>query len=120
MKSCWNMDYKKRPNASEIAEFLANSPRLLSPCLDVPLSSVEMNFHDDIDVSEMNQLIPNNINLTENNVTNVTMSNSMHFDNPTYIVAEINKIQKLKKSNKNNCKTSSLNRNQKEENEPFI
>lgn len=119
MKSCWNMDYKKRPNASEIAEFLANSPRLLSPCLDVPLSSVEMDF-DDIDVSEMNQLIPNSMSLTENNVTNVTTSSSMHFDNPTYIVAEINKIQKLKKSNKNTCKPSSSNRNRKEENEPFI
>lgn len=31
-----------RPSASEIVEFLANNPRLLAPCLDVPLSSVQM------------------------------------------------------------------------------
>lgn len=42
MKSCWNLEYKKRPQASEIVEFLANNPRLLAPCLDVPLSSVEI------------------------------------------------------------------------------
>jgi hypothetical protein len=27
---------------SEIVEFLANNPRLISPCLDVPLASVQM------------------------------------------------------------------------------
>ncbi|XP_052896326.1 uncharacterized protein LOC128303424 [Anopheles moucheti] len=42
MKACWNQDYKKRPNASEVSEFISNYPRLLNPCLDVPLASVEM------------------------------------------------------------------------------
>lgn len=42
LKSCWNQDSKMRPAASEIVEFLANNPRLLAPCLDVPLSSVQM------------------------------------------------------------------------------
>ncbi|XP_046995878.1 uncharacterized protein LOC124607652 [Schistocerca americana] len=42
IRSCWNKDYKRRPNASEIVEFLANNPRLLSPCLDMPLASVQM------------------------------------------------------------------------------
>lgn len=27
---------------SEIVEFIANNPRLISPCLDVPLASVQM------------------------------------------------------------------------------
>ncbi|XP_049283544.1 uncharacterized protein LOC125763899 isoform X2 [Anopheles funestus] len=42
MKACWNQDYKKRPSASEVSEFISNYPRLLNPCLDVPLASVEM------------------------------------------------------------------------------
>ncbi|XP_053677809.1 uncharacterized protein LOC128727882 [Anopheles nili] len=42
MKACWNEDYKKRPMASEVSDFIANYPRLLNPCLDVPIASVEM------------------------------------------------------------------------------
>lgn len=42
IRSCWNTDHKKRPQVSEIVEFLANNPRLLTPCLDVPLSSVQI------------------------------------------------------------------------------
>ncbi|KAB0792760.1 hypothetical protein PPYR_14719 [Photinus pyralis] len=42
LKSCWNQDSKIRPTSSEIVEFLANNPRLLTPCLDVPISSVQM------------------------------------------------------------------------------
>lgn len=42
MKACWNSQYKKRPTASEIAEFVGNYPRLITPCLDVPLASVQM------------------------------------------------------------------------------
>jgi len=42
IRSCWNFDHKRRPQVSEIVEFLANNPRLISPCLDVPLASVQM------------------------------------------------------------------------------
>lgn len=45
MKSCWNIDPKRRPQASQIVDFLANSPRLLAPCLDVPLSSVDITYN---------------------------------------------------------------------------
>lgn len=41
IRSCWKQDPKLRPQASEIVEFLANNPRLVTPCLDVPLSSVQ-------------------------------------------------------------------------------
>lgn len=54
MKACWNQDYKKRPNASEVAEFISNYPRLLSPCLDVPLASVQMAETD----SDQFELLP--------------------------------------------------------------
>jgi hypothetical protein len=36
---------------SEIVEFIANNPRLISPCLDVPLASVQMD--DDTEQIEM-------------------------------------------------------------------
>ncbi|GLH00495.1 Insulin-like receptor [Gryllus bimaculatus] len=39
--SCWNKDYKARPHASEIVEFIANNPRLITPNLDVPASAVQ-------------------------------------------------------------------------------
>ncbi|KAJ8686553.1 hypothetical protein QAD02_022347 [Eretmocerus hayati] len=42
MKSCWTVDHTKRPTAPEIVEFLANNPRVIAPCLDVPLSSVQL------------------------------------------------------------------------------
>ncbi|XP_058056866.1 uncharacterized protein LOC131208230 [Anopheles bellator] len=42
LKACWNEDFKKRPSASEVSDFISNYPRLLNPCLDVPLASVEM------------------------------------------------------------------------------
>lgn len=42
MKACWNPHYKKRPTASEISHFISNYPRLVTPCLDVPLASVQM------------------------------------------------------------------------------
>ncbi|XP_012143005.2 uncharacterized protein LOC100883782 isoform X1 [Megachile rotundata] len=42
MYSCWRVDHTKRPTAPEIVEFLATNPRILSPCLDVPLASVQI------------------------------------------------------------------------------
>lgn len=52
MNACWNLSYKKRPTASEVAEFMSSYPRLITPSLDVPLASVqimEMNS-DDLDL----------------------------------------------------------------------
>lgn len=50
IRSCWNIDHKKRPQASEIVALLADNPCLLSPYVDAPLASVategsgEINF----------------------------------------------------------------------------
>lgn len=41
IRSCWTQQSDKRPRASEIVEFLANKPRIISPCIDnVPTLSV--------------------------------------------------------------------------------
>lgn len=54
MNACWNATYKKRPSASEVAHFISQYPRLLSPCLDVPLASVQMPETD----SDQLELLP--------------------------------------------------------------
>ncbi|CRK93996.1 CLUMA_CG007522, isoform A [Clunio marinus] len=41
MSSCFNMDPDKRPDASEIVEFISKSPRMLTPCMDVPKPSLK-------------------------------------------------------------------------------
>ncbi|XP_039299977.1 uncharacterized protein LOC111045716 isoform X1 [Nilaparvata lugens] len=46
ISSCWHIDPKRRPPASEIVVFLANHPKLITPCLDVPLSSVQIEHSD--------------------------------------------------------------------------
>ncbi len=44
LKTCWNMTPTKRPTSSEIVELLSNNPRLISPCIDVPLASVQVKY----------------------------------------------------------------------------
>ena len=39
---CWSHSPTKRPTAREIVELLYNNPRLLSPSIEVPLASVQM------------------------------------------------------------------------------
>ncbi|XP_071449502.1 uncharacterized protein [Hetaerina americana] len=50
LRSCWDLEVKKRMQASGIVDFLANNPRLISPCLDVPLASVQMEDSDQLDI----------------------------------------------------------------------
>ncbi|XP_076168527.1 uncharacterized protein LOC143147294 isoform X3 [Ptiloglossa arizonensis] len=56
MYSCWCTDHTKRPTAPDIVDFLATNPRILSPCLDVPLASVQIEHTGQIEMQ-----------LTENN-----------------------------------------------------
>lgn len=51
------MDHTKRPSAPEIVDFLAMNPRIIAPCLDVPLSSVQLEHtvQLDIQVSDNNR-----------------------------------------------------------------
>ena len=50
LKSCWNITATKRPTASEIVELLSNNPRLISPCIDVPLASVQVERTDSLEL----------------------------------------------------------------------
>lgn len=72
IKSCWNLEFKKRPQASEIVEFLANNPRLLSPCLDVPLSSVEFE-----DTGQLELNLPTNLRKFSVTLTSQTEGNEI-------------------------------------------
>ncbi|CAG9862835.1 unnamed protein product [Phyllotreta striolata] len=54
MSSCWKRESKERPTASQIVEFLANNPRLLTPCLDVPILSVQMGDSDELEMPTKN------------------------------------------------------------------
>ncbi|XP_011630756.1 uncharacterized LOC105422894 isoform X1 [Pogonomyrmex barbatus] len=57
MYSCWNVEHTKRPTAPEIVDFLAMNPRIIAPCLDVPLSSVQLEHTAQLDIqlSESNR-----------------------------------------------------------------
>jgi len=75
IRSCWNFDHKRRPQLSEIVEFLANNPRLISPCLDMPLASVQM----DDDTGQLQMKLPN--------LTFRKCSLSMNFTSPATAAA---------------------------------
>ena len=42
LQSCWSYSPSRRPTAGEIVELLFNCPRLVSPSIDVPLASVQI------------------------------------------------------------------------------
>ncbi|XP_054006339.1 uncharacterized protein LOC128891132 [Hylaeus anthracinus] len=50
MYSCWRREHTQRPTAPEIVDFLATNPRILSPCLDVPLASVQIEHTGQIEM----------------------------------------------------------------------
>lgn len=50
MKSCWNRTAKARPQAKEIVAYIACYKDLLTPCLDAPLSSVQIENSDELEM----------------------------------------------------------------------
>jgi len=50
LKSCWHMTATKRPTASEVVELLSNTPRLICPCIDIPLASVQVERTDSLEL----------------------------------------------------------------------
>nr|XP_023022017.1 receptor-type guanylate cyclase gcy-18-like [Leptinotarsa decemlineata] len=50
IRSCWKREAKERPTASQMVEFLANNPRLLTPCLEGPISSLQIGDSDQLEM----------------------------------------------------------------------
>jgi len=50
LRTCWRYEPTKRPTAAEIVELLGNNPRLVSPCIDVPLASVAIERTDSLEL----------------------------------------------------------------------
>ena len=50
LQSCLDIAPTERPSASEIVEVLGNNPRLVSPCIDVPLASVQIERTDSLEM----------------------------------------------------------------------
>ncbi|KAK0157842.1 hypothetical protein PV328_011532 [Microctonus aethiopoides] len=50
IRSCWAVESTKRPTAPEIVDFLATNQRVVSPCLDVPLASVQLENSGQLDI----------------------------------------------------------------------
>ena len=44
------MTATKRPTASEVVELLSNTPRLICPCIDIPLASVQVERTDSLEL----------------------------------------------------------------------
>ncbi|KAH8263582.1 hypothetical protein KR044_010855, partial [Drosophila immigrans] len=42
LKACWSQEATKRPTALDIVDYIANYPRMLSPCLDCPGAAVQL------------------------------------------------------------------------------
>lgn len=60
LSNCWDQIPTKRPSASEISELLGGSPRLVSPSIDVPLASVQVERTDSLEMMPRNSVGNNN------------------------------------------------------------
>lgn len=89
LKSCWYKDREVRPKASEIVEFIANNPRLISPCLDVPLSSIQIDDTAQMDIISDTSPIPK----CPSGSLSFTNSNHLDADFPNVVDDARNSIQ---------------------------
>lgn len=76
LKSCWHMTATKRPTASELVELLSNNPRLISPCIDVPLASVQVERTDSLELIPSVRKPSGSVSLTNRPV--LTYKRSQH------------------------------------------
>lgn len=57
MNSCWNRSPKARPQAKEMVAYIATYKELLTPCLDAPLASVQIENSDELEMRFPNRKI---------------------------------------------------------------
>ena len=50
LKSCWHRTPSLRPQAAEIAELLTNNTRLIQPCVGIPLSSIQIEGSNSLEI----------------------------------------------------------------------
>ena len=50
LRTCWSHTPTKRPTAGEIVELFYNNPRIVSPSIDVPLASIQVERSDSIEM----------------------------------------------------------------------
>jgi len=78
-RSCWTLEPPSRPHASEIVEFLANNPRIISPCLDIPLASVQLEGNEQFKIPpKLTNLQTQNTRLSKPNNPQAIMSSMLH------------------------------------------
>lgn len=95
IKQCWQSDSKQRPRACDIAEYVANYPRLVTPCLDINFSTVQVSIMDDeIALRTLEECVMND--LSEPNGT-LSLNEYMNMMNSTYSESPL--LQPLKKRN---------------------
>lgn len=89
MYSCWSVDHTKRPTAPEIVDFLATNPRIISPCLDVPLASVQIEHTGQLDIQ-----LPENTRKFSISWPSQQLASQAHdvkpLDSPTSLLLDLN------------------------------
>ncbi|XP_033248989.1 retinal guanylyl cyclase 2-like isoform X2 [Drosophila miranda] len=64
LKACWSQEASKRPTALEVVEYISNYPRLLTPALEVPATSIELPESQSDQIQECEEL--SNLNTSAN------------------------------------------------------
>lgn len=85
LKSCWSRTATKRPTAAEIVELLYNNPRLVSPCIDVPLASVQMERTDSLELIPGTKKSPVHTTIIPTNHSSEEKYSSDMSDNRSYV-----------------------------------
>lgn len=91
MYSCWNVDNSKRPTAPEIVDFLAMNSRIVSPCLDVPLASVQMEHTGQMDINLSDDMRKFSLPWpSQRSLSQIRIKDSKSIDLPSPLLLDLN------------------------------